>query len=269
MTDSTVHHDKNIRKPAVSGMFYPAERTKLHAMIQGFLEDAEVEGGQPKAIIAPHAGYIYSGPIAASAYARLLQGRETLRKVILLGPSHRVGFSGLAVSNARSFETPLGDVPLDKEAIAKILALPFVHAFDQAHQFEHSLEVHLPFLQEVLTDFELVPIVVGDAEPSEISAVLELLWGGPETVIVISSDLSHYHPYDEASRMDKATSNAIVNFDLEGIGFEDACGRLPVAGLLLSAKKHGLKPELLDLRNSGDTAGDKERVVGYGAYAFE
>ncbi len=257
------------RPAAVAGMFYPADKHKLQAMVQSYLDHTTPAGGLPKAIIAPHAGYIYSGPIAASVYARLRQGRGRVSRVVLLGPAHRVGFHGLAVSSALWFATPLGDIPIDRQACADLSALPFVHELDQAHAQEHSLEVQLPFLQEVLGAFNLVPVVVGNAKPEEVAAVLDALWGGDETLIVISSDLSHYHDYATARRMDAATSKAIESLRLEDIDYEDACGRLPISGLLIAAKRHGLSAATLDLRNSGDTAGPKDQVVGYGAYAFE
>lgn len=257
-----------VRPPVVAGTFYPADQRRLKAMIHGFLEDAPSAGALPKAIIAPHAGYIYSGPIAASAYVRLQAGRSTLRRIVLMGPSHRAAFRGLAVSSADAFSTPLGDIPLDRETIERLLTLPFVHTLDQAHAMEHSLEVHLPFLQETLDQFVLVPIVVGDAEPAEVAQALDLVWDGDETAIVISSDLSHYHDYSTARCMDRSTSDAIEALHPEAIGVHDACGRLPVGGLLLEARKRGLRAETVDLRNSGDTAGTKDSVVGYGAYVF-
>ena len=257
------------RPAAVAGTFYPADKHQLQAMIQGFLDDAPTTGRLPKAIIAPHAGYIYSGPIAASVYARLRQGRGQISRVVLLGPAHRVAFRGLAVSSAQWFATPLGQIPIDRLACSALLALPFVHELDQAHAQEHSLEVHLPFLQEVLGNFSLVPVVVGDAAPEEVSAVLEDLWGNDETLIVISSDLSHYHDYATARRMDAATSKAIESLQREDIGFDDACGRLPISGLLIAAKRRGMSVKTVDLRNSGDTAGPRDQVVGYGAYVLE
>lgn len=260
---------QTVRPPAVAGSFYPADPRQLRRAIQELLQQPETAATVPKAIIAPHAGYIYSGPVAASAYARLRSGRTRIRRVVLLGPSHRVAFRGLAVSSADRFSTPLGDVVLDRQSIESVLRLPFVQSLDQAHAVEHSLEVHLPFLQEVLEDFSLVPIVVGDAEPEQVEQVLDLLWDGDDTLIVVSSDLSHYHDYATARRMDGATSRAIEHLQPEAIGFHDACGRLPVSGLLLEARKRGLHAATIDLRNSGDTAGSKDRVVGYGAYVFE
>ncbi len=259
---------QTIRQPAVAGTFYPADSRRLHALIQSYLQQADPSGPLPKAIIAPHAGYIYSGPIAASVYARLLQGRSLIRQVVLMGPSHRVGFNGIATTSADAFNTPLGNIPIDRKALEKILDLSFVHVLDQAHSREHSLEVHLPFLQEVFADFSLVPLVAGDATPSEVGEVLERLWGDQATLIVVSSDLSHYHDYDTARQIDAATSHAIEALKLEDIDYESACGRIPINGLLYAARKHRLHAKTVDLRNSGDTAGPQDRVVGYGAYVF-
>jgi len=259
------------RTPAVAGMFYPADAQELHSMVAQYLQDAAKSASKsdpPKAIIAPHAGYIYSGPVAASAYARLKPVHDKIHRVILLGPSHRIPLFGLAISSVDQFMTPLGSVSLDRDAIKQIADMPQVRVLDEAHSMEHSLEVHIPFLQEVLDDFKLVPLVVGDARPDEVAEVLERLWGGPETLIVISSDLSHYHDYATARQMDRDTSNAIEKLALENIHSEDACGCRPLSGLLFLARKLGLKAETIDLRNSGDTAGDKNRVVGYGAYVL-
>lgn len=259
-----------VRAPAVAGLFYPADARELRVQVRALLAAAEpATGPEPKAVIAPHAGYVYSGPVAASLYARLAPARDRIRRVVLLGPAHRVAFDGLALSSAAAFTTPLGDVPLDTAACARLLDLPQVRILDEAHRAEHSLEVQLPFLQEVLTEFTLVPLVVGDATPAEVSEVIDTLWGGPETLIVISSDLSHYHDYATARRLDAATSRAIEALRPQDIRYEDACGRNPVNGLLLSARSHGLRAHTLDLRNSGDTAGPRDRVVGYGAYAFD
>jgi len=188
--------------------------------------------------------------------------------VILLGPSHKVGFSGLALSHAEAFRTPLGDIPLDTTAIAALKDLPFVEYMDQAHDFEHSLEVQLPFLQMILDSFYLIPIVAGDCPAEQIEQLLELFYGGDDTLIVISSDLSHFHDYATAQRLDKETSEKIEHLDYQHLGYDSACGRVPVSGLLALAKKKSLKIETIDLRNSGDTAGDKNRVVGYGAYVI-
>lgn len=259
----------SIREPAVAGMFYPDDPDELRRMVDGFLQQVpDTTEAAPKAIIAPHAGYVFSGPVAASAYARLHKVRDTVRRVVLLGPSHRVGFPGLATSNADTFRSPLGDIPVDTEAVARINTLPQVHALDQAHMLEHSLEVHLPFLQESLQSFSLIPLVVGDAAAEEVAEVLEMLWGGDETLIVISSDLSHYHDYATAQRMDQATSAAIEALRPQDIGHEGACGRNPVSGLLLVARRKHMHARTIDLRSSGDTAGPRDQVVGYGAYVF-
>lgn len=258
-----------VRPTAVAGMFYPAEQDELHIMVNDFLQSVpRSDKTVPKAIVAPHAGYIYSGPVAASAYARLAPARDTIKRVVLLGPSHRVGFHGIATSSADAFHTPLGDVPLDKELLALVSAQPSVRSFDPAHQMEHSLEVHIPFLQEILGDFTLLPLVVGEASADEVAEVLRSVWGGEETLIVISSDLSHYHDYETAQRMDRKTSNAIEQLKPQDIGYEQACGRTPVSGLLLVAREKNLTVETVDLRNSGDTAGPRDQVVGYGSYLF-
>jgi len=260
----------SIRKPAVAGAFYPADAQELHKMVQHFLNQAnQSEGAVPKAIIVPHAGYIYSGPIAASAYARIATAHDQIKRVVLLGPAHRVPFHGLAASSAISFTTPLGAIPVDEIAMRRLTELPQVHILDEAHANEHSLEVHLPFLQETLGNFTLVPLVVGIAAPEEVSEVLEAVWGGTETLIVVSSDLSHYYDYDTAKLLDSATSHAIESLQPEAIEYESACGRIPVNGLLTIAKKSGLHAHTIDLRNSGDTAGPRDQVVGYGAYIFD
>jgi AmmeMemoRadiSam system protein B len=258
-----------IREPAVAGLFYPADPQELTRMIDGFLAGFPLESAEPpKAIIVPHAGYIYSGPVAAAAYRRLEPLRARISRVVLLGPSHRVGFIGLAVSSADMFHTPLGDIPLDRTTCEQLATLPQVQRLDQAHAMEHSLEVQLPFLQRVLDAFTLVPLVVGEASADAVAEVLEAAWGGDETLIVISSDLSHYHNYSEARQLDRDTCRAIETLRPESIDYDGACGRNPVKGLLQVARRKGLVAHTLDLRNSGDTAGSKESVVGYGAWSF-
>lgn len=258
-----------IRPAAVAGMFYPSDPAALSHDIQTMLMDAQDNASElvPKALIAPHAGYIYSGPIAAKAYALLSAKADEIRRVVLLGPTHRVAVHGLALPGADFFETPLGLIEIDLDAARKIAQLPQVTISPQTHALEHSLEVHLPFLQSLLPDFKLLPLAVGIAAPNEVAEVLETLWGGPETLIVVSSDLSHYLPYEEAQQVDEKTAEAILDLK-ESISHESACGGTPINGLVLAAKRHGLIPHLLDLRNSGDTAGDKNRVVGYAAFAF-
>jgi hypothetical protein len=257
------------RQPAVAGSFYPANPEQLQQMLNQYLHEAETTAKAPKAIIAPHAGYIYSGQIAASAYSRLKSVHDIIKRVVLIGPSHRVAFRGLAVSQAEAFITPLGRIPVDTQVIQTIAKLPFVDIIEQAHTQEHSLEVQLPFLQTVLDDFSIVPIIAGDALPEQVAQVLTLLWGGSETLIVISSDLSHYHDYKTAQQLDQATSTAIEHLQYEQLNYESACGRTPVSGLLKLARDNSLTVKNIDLRNSGDTAGDKQRVVGYGAYIIE
>lgn len=259
-----------VREPAVAGRFYPGARDELEAAVAGYLEGAHApaDAPAPKAVVAPHAGYVYSGPVAASAYARLADRRDAITRVVLLGPAHRVFVEGLATPAAEAFATPLGVVPLDREALDRVLTLPQVVELDTAHALEHSLEVHLPFLQKLLGAFELVPLVVGDAAPEAVAEVLEQLWGGPETLIVVSTDLSHYESYATAQRLDAATSRAIEALDPAAIGTEQACGRIPLQGLLLVARQHGLAATAVDVRNSGDTAGPRDSVVGYGAYVL-
>lgn len=259
----------SIRQAAVAGQFYPGTARDLTVAVERYLSQATPPAGPaPKAIIAPHAGYIYSGPVAATAYARLRPAAGRIRRVVLLGPCHRVPLRGLALSSAQAFATPLGNVPVDTEACQRLLTLPQVHIFDETHFQEHSLEVHLPFLQVVLDEFSLVPLVVGDATAAEVAAVLDAAWGGPETLIVVSSDLSHYQGYDAARRLDQATCRAIESLDAGAIGPEQACGRIPVGGLLHLARQRDLSAVTVDLRNSGDTAGPRDRVVGYGSWLF-
>jgi len=257
----------SVRPAAVAGTFYAGSARSLNYDIDNMLRQARASRGPlPKAVIVPHAGYIYSGPIAASAYQRIAAGRGRIRRVVLLGPAHRVPVRGLALSQSAAFETPLGMVPVDIKAEALIADLPQVVASASAHAWEHSLEVQLPFLQKILGEFALVPLVVGDATAQEVAEVLDRLWGGPETLIVVSSDLSHYLPYELAQKIDDQTVHMIL--DLHSVTHEQACGGTPVNGLLLAAQRHRLHPQLLDLRNSGDTAGDHDHVVGYAAFAF-
>jgi len=259
-----------VRPAAVAGRFYPGDPVELRELINALLAQVPpATGPGPKALIAPHAGYLYSGPIAASAYAQLLPARDLITRIVLLGPSHYVALQGLATSSAEGFATPLGVVPVNIEAVRQVQALPQVRELDEAHTHEHSLEVHLPFLQTVLGSFTLVPLAVGDATPEEVSQVLETLWDGPGTRFVVSSDLSHYYDFQTARRLDRATAKAIEALKPDGIGEEGACGRIPIRGLLQTARRHGLRARTVDLRNSGDTAGPRDKVVGYGAFVFE
>lgn len=257
-----------VRPAAVAGTFYPRGRTELAHDVAAMLEAAReppLAPGLPKGLIVPHAGYVYSGPVAASAYALLRPGAGIVERVVLLGPCHRVALRGLALPAAAAFETPLGRIEVDQAAAIRGLRQVSVNPATHAH--EHSLEVQLPFLQEVLGRFKLVPLVVGDAAAGEVAEVLHALWGGPETLIVISSDLSHYHPYDEARAIDGQTVRAILGYRTD-IDPMQACGAAPVTGFLSAARQRGLQAELLDARNSGDTAGGRDRVVGYASFAF-
>lgn len=253
-----------VRKPAAAGTFYPNNAATLSALISTYL-DGEAGLDCPKAIIAPHAGYIYSGAIAGEVYRKLLNAHDKIKRVVLLGPSHRVAFKGMAVPLSTSFRTPLGDIPIDSERIQQIVGDNSVGFLDEAHREEHSLEVHLPFLQHILDDFTLVPIVVGNASKESVAAVLENLWNGDETLIVISTDLSHFEPYDTANSLDANTTRKIMTLDATVKG-EEACGCRPLNGLLHYMKTHHLAIETVNVKNSGDTAGDKDRVVGYGAW---
>jgi AmmeMemoRadiSam system protein B len=261
-----------VRKPTVAGSFYPGEtqvlRNAVGACLAAAREALSPESRPPKALIVPHAGYVYSGEVAAHAFVRLEPWRDIVRRVVLIGPSHRVAFDGLAVPSHAAFDTPLGRVPIDDDARHALLSRTLATVRDDAHRWEHSLEVQLPFLQEVLESFVVLPIAVGHASPAEVTDALEASWGGDETVIIISSDLSHYHDYATAKRMDGATAAAIETLRPNAIGPEDACGRIAVQGFLESAKTHALHARTLDLRSSGDTAGERLEVVGYGAWAF-
>jgi MEMO1 family protein len=267
-----------IRRPAVAGTFYPHDPGALRAVLAECLAQANAPQPAanaahpaptvtPKALIAPHAGYVYSGPIAASAYSTLGEAAHRIERVVLIGPSHFVPFRGLAVSRAKAFETPLGAVPIDEAARREVLRIPNVVAADAPHAYEHSLEVQLPFLQLLLGDFRVLPIAAGDATPREVGLTLECVWGNEETLIVVSSDLSHYLEYTAARRIDAATAQSILNGSTE-IGAEQACGCVGINGLIHTVRERELEVQLLDLRNSGDTAADQSRVVGYGAFAL-
>ena len=258
------------RPAAVAGLFYPREPTGLARTVDDLLGRTRMQTeapAVPKALIAPHAGYVYSGPVAASAYRLLAPARDQVTRVVLLGPTHRVAVRGVAVPAAPRFSTPLGTIELDVAAVESLRGMPQVVVSDEAHALEHSLEVHLPFLQKVLATFTLVPLAVGYASPEDVAVILEKLWGGPETLIVVSSDLSHYLSYTHAQQVDRETCDAILQLRSD-IDHEHACGATPVSGLTLTARRKRLKPVLVDLRNSGDTAGDKSRVVGYASFAF-
>ena len=258
---------ETIRPAAVAGLFYPETGRELGRAVRALMARAPANPLLPKALIAPHAGYEYSGSVAASAYASLAARTARIRRVVLLGPCHRVAVRGLALPASDAFATPLGMVPVDHAAVRTIVDLPQVTVSVAAHAQEHALEVQLPFLQVLLKDFSLVPLAVGQASAEEVAEVLDRLWGGDETLVVVSSDLSHYLPYAQAQVMDRATAHDILSLHPLG-SYEQACGSAPINGLLLVAARRGLGPHLLDLRNSGDTSGDHGRVVGYAAFAF-
>lgn len=260
-----------VRACAVAGTFYPADPKTLDHTVEELFSKSQVDTHDPmvmpKALIVPHAGYVYSGPIAASAYTLLKGFISAVSRVIILGPAHRVYVKGLALSEAKSFDTPLGSMPLDVDTINKISTMPQVIFSENAHHDEHSLEVQLPFLRKLSSDIQIVPLLVGDTSPQDVAEVLLELWDGAETVVLVSSDLSHYLPYEAAKKVDYQTAQQIL--DLKGpLNYDQACGSMPINGLLLAAKKHRLKVRLLDLRNSGDTAGDRSQVVGYSAFSF-
>ena len=263
-----------VRPAAVAGTFYPDEPAILARVVDDLLTEAarqvrtvSADTTPPKALIAPHAGYVYSGPVAASAYQRLVPVADRIERVVLLGPAHRSPMRTMALSSADAWATPLGEVPIDAAGRARLTEAG-VPVDDRAHAQEHSLEVHVPFLQRALTGpFTLLPIVVGWATPDAVADVLDRVWGGPETLVVVSTDLSHYHPYDEAAALDHRTAAAIVARSVEVVP-DEACGAHPVTGLLAAAQRHDLRVELLDLRSSGDTAGPRDQVVGYGAFVL-
>ena len=260
----------SVRPAAVAGLFYPGDARSLSAEVDELLGGVDTPAprlGYPKALVVPHAGYIYSGGVAARAYDELAPARGLVKRVVLLGPTHRVAIRGLAAPSVEAFATPLGQVRIDQQAIAGLSALPQVVVDDRAHALEHSLEVQLPFLQKVLGDFALVPFAVGAASVQEVAQVLERLWGGPETLIVISTDMSHYHAYEQARAIDGATIERIAGFATD-IDHEQACGATPLNGLLSSSKKKGLTLRMLAACNSGDTAGGKDRVVGYSSFGL-
>lgn len=266
----------NTRPAAVAGLFYPADSAMLARTVAQMLEHATRTAGAasqadaepaPKALIVPHAGYVYSGATAAQAYALLTPLRHQIRRVVLLGPVHRVPVRGLALPDADAFETPLGRVGIDTEAVAELQGLAQITRSRAAHAQEHSLEVQLPLLQAMLDDFKLLPLAVGDASPAEVAEVIDRLWGGPETLLVVSSDLSHFLDYDSAQAIDGTTVQQMLRLE-GGISHHQACGATPVNGLLLAARGKGLRPRLVAQCNSGDTAGDRQRVVGYASVSF-
>ena len=263
-------HKSSTRPPAVAGMFYPGNANELRHDVTAYIEACPPRAAvthAPKALIVPHAGYQYSGPVAGHAYRRLRDWSSGIRHVVMIGPSHRVPIRGLAVPSVDVFATPLGDVRVDAAGRARLIELGLVGTSDAAHAAEHSLEVQLPFLQVVLEEFDILPITVGLASAEQVARVIDAAWGGPETLVLVSSDLSHYHGWSEARRLDADTTRAIVERRSD-LPDERACGACAINGLMQVARQRGLAVELLDQRNSGDTAGDRSRVVGYGSYAL-
>ena len=258
----------HVKHPNVAGLFYPGSANELRSTLQELMRQASASTTErPLALVAPHAGYQYSGPVAANAYAALVPWADRINRVVVLAPSHRVGFPGIATSSALVFATPLGEIPVDQAAVAELRTLPGVIQLDEAFAQEHALEVQLPFLQTVLPAFELVPLVVGQADSGDVARVIETLLAA-DTLIVVSSDLSHFLDYESCQRRDQSTTRLIEQMQADKIGPYDACGAYPLRGLLQSARDHDWQVRTLDLRNSGDTAGDRSRVVGYGAYEF-
>jgi AmmeMemoRadiSam system protein B len=259
-----------VRRTAVAGLFYPSEPTELRATVADAMDAAGPprSGAAPRAVIAPHAGYRYSGPVAASAYLRLRAGRGTIRRVLVVGPAHRYPLSGVAVSWAEAFDSPLGALAVDASARDAALEITGVALCDAAFDGEHSVEVHLPFIQVALGPVGVLPLLAGRGADQVVAAVISRLWGGPETAVVVSTDMSHYHDYATGVALDRATADAIVGRDPAGVDDLGACGAVAVRGLLTADGCDRLNVEELDLRNSGDTAGSRDRVVGYGAFAL-
>lgn len=275
MEESSPQVNKTLRPPAVAGSFYPDDPKALVRMVDQLLITAERnqlktnDDRTLKALIVPHAGFRYSGQIAAAAYVKIRKYAEQISRVVLIGPAHRVRVKGMAISGANYFSTPLGTIPIDTESVAQCLKeLNSVSISNKAHEQEHSLETQLPFLQRCLKRFSLIPVLVGSAPPEEVEQCLNLLWGGEETLVLISSDLSHFLSYQDAQRIDAFTANAILNFDPAVIGYDHACGQIGVRGLLNVASRKKMEVVQLDVRNSGDTSGRKDQVVGYGSFAF-
>jgi MEMO1 family protein len=261
--------DTRTRPPAVAGLFYPRDPVQLQLEVMELLSEvAPPSNVIAKALVAPHAGYVYSGRVAGAAFAKLRANAQTITRVVLIGPAHYVHLSGIAAPRVDAFETPIGRVLVDTEACSQIGSFEFVTHTDAPHEPEHALEVELPFLQSVLPSFQLVPLVVGDAAPRQVAQLLRQLWDGPETLIVVSSDLSHYHSYETAQRLDLSTAEAIEQGEWTSLSSSRACGWVAVAGLLIEAQRRGLGGYRLALCNSGDTAGSRDRVVGYGAWMF-
>jgi AmmeMemoRadiSam system protein B len=260
--------DAKIRRPAVAGTFYPSDATRLTETIDRLLAAASVEDQDaPAALIAPHAGFMYSGPVAASAYALLARSARRVRRVLVIGPAHRAPLRGMALPRARALETPLGTIDVDQEAVAMVERMPGIVCDDRPHAGEHSLEVQLPFLQRVLGDFRVLPVVVGDAAADDVARVIDAFLGEADCITIVSSDLSHFLSYEAARELDRRTADRILAVGPR-LDHDQACGASAINGLLVAARRSGLQPRLLDLRSSGDTAGSTDEVVGYAAFSF-
>lgn len=258
-----------IRKEAVAGTFYPEGTIELETLITTLLHEKDLPDiPPPKAIIVPHAGYVFSGSIAASAYRKIKSFSSLIKKVVILGPSHRVSFNGIALSSDEQWATPLGNVEVDQETCCELKTIDFINYNDAAHKEEHSIEVQLPFLQKTLNDFTIIPLLSCQTSLKEAVYTLEKVWGDEETLIIISSDLSHFLNYDDCRKKDHETVNAIENFDYDKLKNDDACGLIPISALLAVAKQKKMKMETLDVRCSGDTAGRRDSVVGYASFGF-
>ncbi len=258
----------SVRPPAVAGLFYPDDAGELREAVSEYLRQHSAPATpSPKALIVPHAGYIYSGGVAAAAYATVASLRRAVRRIVLIGPSHRVYLRGMALPTAASFATPLGRIEIDGELKSLLLQRGDVVEADAPHAQEHCLEVQLPFLQMLFDDFTLLPVVLGSIAPEHVAAALAQVWGDATTLVLVSSDLSHYHGYEEARQIDAATSAAILRRDATLAG-EQACGAVGINGLLYLAGQRQLEVCEIARCNSGDTAGDRSRVVGYGAFAI-
>jgi hypothetical protein len=258
----------NVRPPAVAGSFYPRAKNELRATVDALLSQPRLSARRGLlGVIAPHAGYVYSGPVAASAFAEVAAAGHGYTRVLLVGPPHYLPVSGIAASSAKAFATPLGDVPLDTDMVASLLDDRLVSIDDKAHAPEHSLEVELPFLQMMLGDFTLIPLLVGEASPQQIAVIIGTIMDR-HTLLVVSTDLSHYLDDAAAKARDAATAAAIERLDYATLGPYDACGFSALNGALCTGHASGWTIKRLDLRNSGETSGDRSRVVGYGAWAI-
>jgi len=258
----------NLRIPAHAGQYYPADAGFLEKVVDEYLTDGGTVSEIPKAVIAPHAGFIHSGRIAGKAFAVWKAQEVRARRVVLIGPSHYYDFPGIALPDSTRFQTPLGEVQVDPAADDLKRKFRYVRVFEAAHYPEHALEVLLPFLQRAVPGAKIVPLITGRTEMSQVSAVIEEIWGGADTLLVISSDLSHNHPYEIAQKVDRQTARAIVEFDFSRLTADQACAYQAMRGFLKAAIRKEMRCSLLELRNSADASGDMSLVTGFGAFHF-